>query len=283
MRLAAILLVFKEQHFVKATISAIYPVVDSICCVTQYDRTWKGKEISPDETIATILGLPDPENKIRLIIRRQLDDVPGNDNEARLRNIAMQQDPKADYYLIIDSDEIWETAVLKRAWEHVQKTRMSAYLCSTYCYFRSWNFRVDEVDPYQPLVFLRKGFRFKAIRRIDWWTLPGRFLEYIRLIHKPKTVRLPGNLKLHHGSCVGDDDRILTKLTHYSHQDEVDPGWFDRVWKNFSENTKDFHFAQGEASRYKGITIVPTKDLPPEIREMEWPAGWVKRDGADQK
>jgi len=283
MHLAAILLVFKEQYFVKATISAIYPVVDSICCVTRYDRTWKGKQISPDATVFTILGLPDPENKIRLTIQRDLSDVPGNDNEARLRNIAMQQDPKADYYLIIDSDEIWEPEVLREAWNYVQKTQQSAYHSLTHCYFQKWNFRVNEAEPYRPLVFLRKGFRFKALRRIDWWTLPGRFLEYIRLIHKPRTVRLPEHLKLHHGSGVGDDNRILTKITNYGHQDEIDPGWFDRVWKNFSEDTTDFHFAQGEASRFKGITVVPTKDLPPEIRDMDWPAGWVKRDGTEQK
>ena len=177
MRLAAVLLVFKEQYFVKATISAIYPVVDSICCVTQFDRNLKDKEIAPDGTLGTILAMPDPENKIRVIMRRDLSEAPGEDNEARLRNVAMEHEPEADYYLIIDSDEIWETEVLKEAWDEVRRTRKSAYHALTHCYFKKWNFRVVEGVPYRPLVFLRRGFRFKVKRRIDWWTLPGRFLE----------------------------------------------------------------------------------------------------------
>lgn len=278
MRLAAVLLVFKEQHFVKATISAIYPVVDSICCVTQFDRNLKNREIAPDETIATILALPDPENKIRVVLRRDLSDVPGEDNESRLRNVAMEHEPTADYYLIIDSDEIWETEVLRKAWDVVQKTRKSAYHVLTHCYFKTWNFRVVEGVPYRPLVFLRRGFRFKVKRRIDWWTLPGRFLEYARLGRKPKTVNLPERLKLHHGSSVGDDDRILTKLTNYSHANEVGPEWFEQVWKNFSVDTKDFHYIPAETSNYKSIEVVATDRLPGEIRDNEWPEGWIKRD-----
>jgi len=51
MRLTAIMLLFKEQAFIEASIRAIYPWVDSICCATQYDRNLAGQEVVPDKSL----------------------------------------------------------------------------------------------------------------------------------------------------------------------------------------------------------------------------------------
>ena len=79
MRLAAIMLLFKEQAFVEASIRAIYPVVDSICCATARDRNYAGKPLDPDRSIETLLEIPDPENKLRLLVQRDWRDVPGQE------------------------------------------------------------------------------------------------------------------------------------------------------------------------------------------------------------
>jgi hypothetical protein len=278
MRLAAILLVFKDQPFIPACLSAIYPVVDSICVVTQYDRTFKQTAIEPDGTVAAVLSFPDPGNKMRLAMRRDLSGLFGNDNESRLRNLGRSLDPAADYYLIVDADEIWETALLREAWSEVQRTRHSAYSTPTHHYLGKWNYRVvpkrgpDLSKSYHPLVFLRGGFRFIGLRRIDWWTLPARFWEYLRLGRKPKSSKL--TIPLHHGSGVGDDSRIATKLTNWGHAEDVDPAWFERTWKNLNETSRHLSFFK-DATDESVIAYTPTGQLPPEITGQPWPPGWL--------
>jgi hypothetical protein len=143
-----------------------------------------------------------------------------------------------------------------------------------------WNFRVlEKGDGYRPLVFLRAGFQFEVDRQVNWWGR-SRWGEYLRLGRKPKTQYLPQELKMHHGSGVGDDKRILTKLTNYSHSDGVSPDWFTNVWKGFSENSKNFHYFGNQKDLYQGVELVKTANLPPEIRDVAWPEGWINREAS---
>lgn len=274
------MLIFKEQNFIEASVRAIYPVVDSICCVSRHDRNFSGGEVTPDQTLDVLLRIPDPDDKIRLVVQRDLSQVPGANSEARLRNAAMALDPQADYYLIVDTDEIWSADVLRKCWEEVQRTRWAGYKISSHTYFRKWNYRIVEPgDGYRPFVFLRKGFHFKSDRQIEWRG-PARWKEYLRTGRKPKTVYFPPELRLHHGSSVGDDARILTKINNYGHAKGVDPGWFERVWKNFHPGMRDIHYFTGSGNLYESIATIPTRDLPEEITRCSWPEGWIEKPQA---
>jgi len=278
MRLAACILLFKEQAFIEATVRSIYPVVDSICIGTQYDRNISDKEIVPDKSIEALLKIPDPENKIRLVMQRNVSDLPGNDGQAKLRNAARQLDPKADYYLIVDSDEVWSTETLRKCWTEVQKTKWAAYRINCYNYYRKWNYRVvpKEGKGVRPLAFLRQGFPFKHDRQVDWHA-PARLKEYFRKGRKPKTIYFPADCAIHHGSCVGDDARILTKIMNWGHRDEVDPQWFEKVWKNFRPDMKDFHYYKDGADFYESLVTVPTAELPEEVTRCKWPEDWIEK------
>ena len=277
MRLAAVMLIFKEQNFVEASVRAIYPLVDSICCVSRYDRNFSGGEMTPDRTLEVLLQIPDPHNKLKLVVQRDLSQVSGVNSEARLRNAAMAMEPNADYYLIVDTDEIWSGDVLQRCWEEVQRTQWAAYRVSSYTYFRKWNYRVVEPgDGYRPLVFLRKGFFFKQDRQIEWHG-PARWKEYLRKGRKPNTVYFPPTLRLHHGSGVGGDERILTKINNYGHKDGIDPDWFERVWKNFHPGMRNLHYFRQGAHLYESVIALPTPELPTEISRCPWPEGWIDK------
>jgi hypothetical protein len=276
MHLAAVMLIFKEQNFIEACVRAIYPVVDSICGTSRHDRNFSGGEVTPDETLEVFLRLPDPEDKIKLVVQRDLSQVPGLNAEARLRNAAMALDPQADYYLIVDTDEIWPEDVLRKCWDEVQRTHRAAYRISSYTYFRKWNYRVVEPgDGYRPLVFLRRGFQFKSDRQIEWQG-PARWRETLRTGRKPKTVFFSPELRLHHGSSVGDDARILTKIENYGHTGGIDPDWFERVWKNFHPGLRNFHYFKEGAHYYESMVTVPTPELPVEITRCKWPEGWIE-------
>ena len=195
MRLAAVMLVFKEQAFVEASIRAIYPVVDAVCCVTRQDRNFFNEPVTPDRTVEKILALPDPQNKIRLVMQRDLTQLPGRNAEAQLRNAAMRLDPDADYYLIVDSDEIWPRATLETAWRQVQREKHAAFRISTVCFFGQWNYRVVEPPPgVRALAFLRAGFKFQKDRQVEWWgRAAGRNTTHPS---QPKTVFSTRNVPL---------------------------------------------------------------------------------------
>jgi hypothetical protein len=77
---------------------------------------------------------------------------------------------------------------------------------------------------------------------------------------------------------VGDDARILTKLNNYSHRDGVATDWFEKVWKNFTPESKDIHYFGDKADLYEGVQLIPTTDLPLEVRSAAWPEGWIHRE-----
>lgn len=277
MRLSAVMLVFKEQAFVEASIRAIYPVVDSICCATRQDRNFFNEPVAPDATVQRILNIPDPDNKIRLVMQRDLRDLPGANAAAQLRNAAIRLDPDADYRLILDSDEIWPRATLERAWAQVQKEQWAGFRVSSVAFFGKWNYKVVEPPPgVRPIAFLKKGFWFENDRQINWHG-PARWKEYLRTGRKPKQVYFPPEMLMYHGSGVGDDNRILTKIQNWDHREGVDPDWFEKVWKNFGPDSKNFHYFQNGKGLYQGVEEIPTDQLPEEIRQREWPEGWIKR------
>jgi hypothetical protein len=276
MKLAAVVLVFKEEPFLIPVLAGIYTAVDIICVVTAYDRNFKGEYIAPDQTVPKLLDFPDPENKLRFVLRRNLESLPGKESESKLRNAAIFQAPEADYYLIVDSDEIWETKVLEEAWRYVQETHKAGYRVNSCYYFKKWNLRGrgGEGDGYRPFVFLKKGFLFEKHRNISW-RCPARYLEYLRTGRKPKTVYMPKQFYLHHGSGVGDDERMKTKLGNYGHADEVDPKWFDEVWLD-PPATNARHYMHGDILLYEKLQHIATANLPKEIRGHAWPKGWIE-------
>ena len=109
------------------------------------------------------------------------------------------------------------------------------------------------------------------------WHAPARLKEYLRKGRKPKTVYFPAEWAIHHGSCVGDDVRILTKIKNWGHRDEVDPEWFDRVWKNFHPDMRDFHYYKDGGDNYEKLTAIATRDLPEEVTRCSWPEGWIEK------
>ena len=55
---------------------------------TQWNRSFDGTEVVPDEGVDILLKIPDPQNKIRLVVQREISPLFGRDGAAKLRNAA---------------------------------------------------------------------------------------------------------------------------------------------------------------------------------------------------
>ncbi len=272
--LVAIILALREEPFIGACMRAIYPVVERIVLITAYDQTLRGDLVSPDKTLQKALEFPDPERKLFILVTRHFKGEPATAEDA-MRNYAMGCHPDADYYLIVDADEIYETERLKRARAVVAREKPAWARIPSYTYFKRWNYRVVSRDRYSPIVFLRRGYRlvsergFKrprgAMNRLLLWMQTGCY---------PRELRLSEDFAFHHGSYLGDDERILAKTRYGGYAKQVREGWYERYWVGFNPRMTNFHPVR-EDGYYERIEEVATEQLPREIGRENWPEGWL--------
>jgi hypothetical protein len=273
-KLVAIILALREEAFIVACLRAIYGVVDRVVLISSYDQTLKGDAVAPDKTLELALNFPDPDKKLFILLTRHFMGEPSTTEDA-MRNFAMRSQPDADYYLIVDADEIHERERLRRAWEIVAEEGPAWVRVPCYTYFKMWNYRVVSKDLCSPIVFLRRGYElvsergFKAprggLRRMRVWIETGCF---------PRELRLSEEWAFHHGSFLGTDERILAKTQYGGYARQVREGWYERYWVGFDPKMRNFHPVR-EDDYYEGIEVVATEQLPREVRDQSWPEGWL--------
>jgi hypothetical protein len=286
----AICLTLGEGQFLPASLGAVYPFVSGITVVTTFDRDWSGKERDPDGTAELVLSRRlDPKHKMQLVVLNET-------SEARSRNRAMDlswglrasrsvvsqasydlpPDP-IDYFLILDSDEIWEHDALAQALEIAVQTRRPVYTAAMNRYFRSWNNRIDGEEWGVVLMrsdvranwlrHRRRPFPLRALARFPG--VPHSLADRLR-----GAWRLPSDrIRVHHGSYVGDLERLRRKIESFGHANEVPPGWLERVAASPPEELRNFH--PTHPTLFPRITRLSTADLPDEIVGADWPAGYL--------
>lgn len=280
-RIHAICPALNEEVFIGNTLRALYPYCSGISVLTQYDRDWYGKPVRPDRTIQIVADFPDPEGKIQLVLRRWRDQAAalncemaavasrahrgvGSHGSTAEQIRALHDAP--DYFLIVDADEIYDSETLPRVIDYVMVRRPRAARVHGYNYLRSWNRRVPrEVVRFCHFGFVRTGLRFEHIREITW--SEHRLSKALRVLRLPDfSARLFGFITVppevghfHHGCWLGDNARLAAKARKSAHTWVDTPGFIPSV---------DQH----------DTIQIPTSDLPRNIREAEWPEGWIERE-----
>lgn len=295
MKISVILIALNEQEFIKPCIRAIYPFVDRIRIQTNYDRSWKGELVEPDQTVKRIIDVPDPAGKISLHLFR----VP---DEAIARNWLMRSDgyrlnhrhnsttsrrediqnfcSTPDYFWIVDADEIYDPDTVPRILDYLQSKRPRILKIRGITYFKSWNYRIVPSDGFFQPGFIRQGVLFRENRNLlypPWF----RFFmnKYWRINLEPSqgVVYLPEEVAVfHHGAYVGDDLRMYKKIFFHVHLDSKRAEWFEKVWKRWTPAARAFHPLYPE--EFQGVEHVPTCELPGIIKDEEWPEGYLERE-----
>ncbi len=289
-RLHAIYAVLDELPLFEASIASIYPHVDRITVITTYDQDWMGQHRDPSEIVPAILerGL-DPDRKIDLLVATET-------NEARARNRAMDfaaprrasisvrrqhaddepLDPP-DYFLIIDSDEIYEADAIERIKRHVATDRRPYYRIPCVRYFRSWNYRIDGHE--WAISLVRADKRLPFLRR-RYVSLPRRAAARLPLVPQALRERLLGYVDVspevgvfHHGSYVGPRQRIAAKLASFGHASEVVPDWLETVWDPWTPESRNFN--PTHPWLFPSAARVASSELPREINARAWSSDYL--------
>jgi hypothetical protein len=91
-----------------------------------------------------------------------------------------------------------------------------------------------------------------------------------------KIETLPEEIAVfHHGSYVGDDQRIFNKIASSVHHDELLKDWYENVWKKWTPDSKNLHPKIPEV--FASLEYVPANNLPSSIKDESWPDGYIER------
>lgn len=273
LKIHAIILALNEEQFIGNCIDTIYPFCSKVSVITQYDRDWYGKLVNPDATTSIVLKYPDPAGKINLVVRRMPDEAAARNMEMQafnkdsykgtlshgrsMEDIAAFHNPP-DYYWIIDADEIYDTATLPAILNYLNEKRPKGMRITGYNYLRTWNRRVPrQVIDFTHFGFIQPGILFEQRRMVSW--NESRLRKLFGMLRLPDwSARIYGFITcpeavgvFHHACWLGNDERIAQKFGKSSHQESKD-------WKPNSVDVIESVF-------------VPTKDLPLNIQQANWP------------
>ncbi len=301
MRITAIIVALNEAPFIGAAVSAIYPFVDKIFIQTGYDRSWNNQRVLPDGTVEKLLSLPDPQGKIALLIRRLPDEaltrnllmrMDGYDLHHRHRNtVGMQREvelfcERADYFWIIDGDEIYDPRTIGSLLEYLKAKAPKVMYVRGVSYFRTWNYVVEPSDNFFQPGFVKPGIVFQENRNLEvasyWRLLFNKYTRKLGALSIEKRLQELGGITwapedlavFHHAAYVGDDARIQKKIQLSVHNKDMMTTWFEDVWRKWTPGARNLHPVH--PSNFAGLKYIPTADLPPIIKDTQWPEGFIE-------
>lgn len=274
LKVHAICIALNESIFIENLLNTLYPFCSGISILSQYDRDWYGRAVTPDDMTLKVLNYPDPEGKIHMIVRRWRDQAAALNSE--MLGLATQparyiqshgtslEEIRAfhatpDYYLIVDADEFYDIDTLPHILDYLSLKRPRGMRMLGYNYLRTWNRRVPtETIRFAQFGFLRPGVMVKYIRTINW--NEGRISKILRNLRLPDfSARIYGFIDcpkeigvFHHGSWLGSDDRLLQKMQKSAHKGDWGMSYIREL------DTLPTVF-------------IPTEQLPRNIREGVWP------------
>jgi hypothetical protein len=274
LRIHAIVLALNEEVFIGNQLKTLYPFCSGISVLTQYDRDWYGKIITPDQTLTVVCNFPDPEGKIHLVMRRWPDEAAARNSE--MLSLSAHPDRgimshgssiesikefhrTPDYFLIVDADEFYDPASFPAIVKYLSQKRPRGMRVHGFNYVRTWNRRVPrEVVKFCHFGFVRPGVLFKMRRTISW--NESRCAKLLRLCQLPDiSARLWGFIQcppevgiFHHGCWLGDNERLAKKAEKSSHR-EINHG-------GLADHVSQIPFVK-----------VTMEELPSNLRPDSWP------------
>lgn len=233
MKVGLITLAYNEERFIKPFLEHIPSWVDEKIVLVS-TKPWQGEYELPDDTDQ--------------LARQAGATVICNywPTEAEQRNTGMALCADCDYVIVLDPDEFLDDlgwSVLRQACE---TNRGDAYVVRHQRVFYK-NKEVYPHNDYQQIILVKPQVTFAHARNVD------RAYE-----------ELP--LDLFHFSWARTDKEVWSKISHYTHANEMDiKGWYENVW--LADKTTNLHPMTPDALP----SLIKAK-LPKELEKLKlWP------------
>ncbi len=275
LRIHAICLALNEEAFIRELLKSLYPFCSGISVISQYDRDYYRKPVTPDQTVPIVLDFPDPEGKIHTVCRRYRDETTARNHEMqaicahphrgiRSHGVSITEIAKfherPDYFLIVDADEIYDVDTMPHIIDYLAKKRPRGMRVTGHQYLWTWNQRIPtSAIHHHHFGFVRAGTLFEMRRTFSF--NESRLQKVLRLLRLPDFsaaiygfINCPIEIGVfHHGCYLGGQERIAAKFAKHSHLEANCPEYIASI-------------------EHLPYDVIPTGKLPRNIREGNWPA-----------
>ncbi len=246
----AVYCVYDDDMWLTPSLESVYDSCDGIWFLVS-DSPWNGEPTDNSSTLAKIREFPDPQGKIHL--------VQGDwktETDQRNAGLEIVREAGMDYCFVVDADEIFDPASLRRMMEYAASNPYVDYWhVRMITYWKSCYYRVDPIEPCEPVLFLKAG--------------TGSFSDYRRASEDGIHATIPMEVGFyHHMSYARTDDLVRQKITTFSHADEMQTGWYENVWLGWDSDHSmvDLHPVYPPA--YHRAVPQPYEALPSVLQHM---------------
>lgn len=256
MRLCAAYKVFNGALYLPYSLRSIYDFVDRIIIFLS-TAPWNGPIVPLDNTEEVIRNFPDPQGKIRLIVRNCRYHEPtadGYKNEFvemnEILSCVVQETPQNTHYLYIDADEVYQPDQIQKLRDFLEANPQIDVVHAPWrTYWKSFRYWIDPMEPHRPLV------AFKI--------MPHTAFSGIRQVNNTHGHTFEGNeLFFHHFSYSLTTEMVQAKIKAWSHCNEIRQGWFENVWLAWDKNREMEELHPAWASAFRKAVRVDDRLLP---------------------
>lgn len=250
MKIVALYCISGASPWLPFSFKSIYTAVDAIYFFVS-DSSWHAKPVDNTSVIAQISQLQDPEDKARLFQGSWKEET-----EQRNTTLAYAQLDGFTHAFIVDADEIYHTDQLIAGFQYA-KTRndVGCFHLKWFTYWKSLEWRIDPIEPYDPAVLIRLG--------------SGGFHETRNPVCDKHELIPPQILMCHHLSYVLSDQELKQKhIFESGHSQSCGNRWYEDVWTKWDSDhsLENLHPVKGEW--FKRAVRQSREFLPPVLLEQ---------------
>lgn len=226
-RLGAAIPVFNEWRFMPAVVGQVLKIVDR-CVVLRGRRSFSG-------AAASVGAMPGLDPRVEVI-----EGEWGSEHETRNHGIEVLSD--CDYILTVDSDEIFTDADLCSLRDLCTNGEYPAIATRLITCWKSPDYRIEPPEALTACVAVRRDVRFTGLRETD---------------------RTPYIADLHyrHLSYVRTDEELREKLRLLGHSAEIQPNWYEEVWKRWDKDPTLENLHPTHPAAYGRAVFDPDEEL----------------------
>jgi len=216
---------------------------------------WYGCQNSSAIDPAQIQLLPDPAGKVDII-----SGTWSSETEQRNITLAYAMHQGLTHGLIIDADEVYETSELLQAIAHARsRPEITVWHAQWYTYWKSPEYRIEPIEPYQPPILVTLG--------------NVGFAETRNALGDAHDLIPPQLCMCHHLSYALSEQALQSKhIMQPGHSQSALPDWYEQKWKAWDSDhaIEDLHPVN--PAWFKRAIEQPKEARPTVLRELPTPA-----------
>jgi hypothetical protein len=247
---AALYCLFGDTSWLTQSYLSIYPCVERIMFFLS-SSPWYGQQRASEVDLTMLQALPDPAGKIEIMSGDW-----ASETEQRNITLAYAQHKGFTHGLIIDADEVYEGSELLQGIALARsQPQVTVWHVQWYTYWKSPEYRIEPVEPYQPPVFVTLG--------------NVGFAETRNALGDTHALIPPEVCMCHHLSYALSDEALRAKhIMQPGHSQSAYPGWYEHKWKRWDADPSIENLHPVHAEWFKRAVRQPNEVKPGILRGL---------------